>query len=315
MRIKNISLALTFFYFFQAGTFAQKIIRPKEIIKDKEFACGIMVQGNQSSSPAPIDTLHPFHARSNDIYWMLPQWGSRNVLKNTSSITKKNAVVYKNDAKKISFYKRKNQHTEIEMEVLGSTEYHRPRKADEEWIHLLLEQNFQPKTNLSETVKLIYKTRFKLVYCENKTGSGYNSDLHTAQFTQYLAIEDGNKKSTGYGDFLWFGLPFYDYRYPDVQLYAAKDTGKTDATQKFIYTMASRDLFGENPTPKKWIIIDRDILPFVKKAYQTAKENGYLKNTTFEDLTISSMNIGWEIPGTFDCGMLFRSPSLTAIFR
>ena len=55
------------------------------------------------------------------------------------------------------------------------------------------------------------------------------------------------------------------------------------------------------------------IYPFIKNAFETCKKNGYMDGSHFNDLAISSMNVGWEVPGTFDCGILFECPSLTAV--
>jgi len=143
----------------------------------------------------------------------------------------------------------------------------------------------------------------------------FNPDLHTAQFSQYFTIQDNNKDSESYGDFFWFGLPFYDYRYENIELYAAQDIGKDDASNKFIFSVASRNIFDGTLHDKQWITIDKDILPFIKEAFKTAQERGYLTGSKFEDLAITTMNTGWEVPGTFDCGIVLESPSLTAIYH
>jgi len=40
-----------------------------------------------------------------------------------------------------------------------------------------------------------------------------------------------------------------------------------------------------------------------------------LKDTQLEDLGIGSMNFGWEVPGTFDCGLQFKNLRLTAMLK
>jgi len=46
-----------------------------------------------------------------------------------------------------------------------------------------------------------------------------------------------------------------------------------------------------------------DILPYIKSAYQLAKDRNYLSNTTWDDLYIGSTNIGWELPGTYNASV------------
>ena len=104
-------------------------------------------------------------------------------------------------------------------------------------MHLLLERNFTEAPFLKDVEKLTYAIKSKLLFCENKTGEEYTPGLPTAQVTLFLTIQNRNEQSTAYGDFFWFGLPLYDYRYEDIPEYAAQDLGKEDATRKFIYTI------------------------------------------------------------------------------
>jgi hypothetical protein len=134
--------------------------------------------------------------------------------------------------------------------------------------------------------------------------------LHTAPITLFLTIQNRNKESSSYGDF--FGLLLYDYRYQNISEYAAQDLGK-DASQKFIFTVADEELFKTTMHDLQWINIDKDIYPLIQKAFERCTEKEYMVNTGFNHLCISAMNIGWEIPGTCDCGILFECPSLMAV--
>ena len=146
-------------------------------------------------------------------------------------------------------------------------------------------------------------------FCVNKMGNDFDPGLHTAQITQFFTIQNRNENSPHFGDFFWFGLPLYDYRYPDIEQYAAEDLGKDDATKKFIFSVASRELYQGAMHDYQWISIEKNILPLIKNAFSTAQGRGYLQGTNFEELCLTSMNIGWEVPGTFDCGIIFECPS------
>lgn len=303
------------FLLFPLFTQCNTTTNSREIIRDRNFHNGIKVQGHTTSYPAPIDTLYPFKYSTDTVYWLLPQWGSKLVMQNIPPLIVDDSIIYRNKAKKVSFFKNKSKAVEITLEVIASEEYEHPRQMNEDWPHLLFEQYFNTPLKLIRTDKLVYKTKCKLLYCSDKMREQFNPDLHTAQFSQYFTIQDNNKDSESYGDFFWFGLPFYDYRYENIELYAAQDIGKDDASNKFIFSVASRNIFDGTLHDKQWITIDKDILPFIKEAFKTAQERGYLTGSKFEDLAITTMNAGWEVPGTFDCGIVLESPSLTAIYH
>lgn len=284
----------------------------REIIRDRNFDCGILLQGNSSAQPIPIDTLKPYTNENKAISWYLPQWGSRHVLQAISPITKKDTIQYGNEAKRISFIRNHKQATKIQLEVFASNEYEKPRTLNEEWPHLLLEQQFDNPLKIADLDSLVYKTHCKLLFCDNKMNADYNPNLHTAQISQFFIIQNRNKSSANYGDFFWFGLPLYDYRYRFIQQYAAEDIGKSDASNKFIFSVASDKLFNGSLHDNEQISIKQNILPYITQAFQTAQQRGYLADTALNDLYITAMNIGWEVPGTFNCGIVFETPSLIA---
>lgn len=311
-RLRQLGLLFALFFLF-TGCAPTPVSR--EIIQDRDFHGGIRVQGDNSSLPAPIDTLYPFHFSTDMVYWLLPQWGSKSVMQKTLPIISNDSVIYQHKAKRVSFFKNKNQTVEIRLDLIASQEYDHPRAMGEDWPHLLLEQYFNNPPKLIEADRLIYKTKCKLLYADNKMGDQFNPDLHTTQITQYFTIQDNNKSSESYGDFFWFGIPFYDYRYEYTELYAARDIGKEDASRKFIYSVASPDIFNGTMHAKEWVTIDKDILPFIKEAFETARQRGYLAGSGFEDMVVTTMNVGWEVPGTFDCGIVFETPSLKIVCR
>ena len=311
---KAIAVSCIFSTLFVFSLFSQKNKKEDmhEIIQDRNFENGILIQGNNSAFPAAIDSLKPFGNNSKSASWALPQWGSRHVLQAISPITKNDTIRYGNKAKRISFIRNQKQATEIQLEVFASKEYEKSRTLNEEWTHLLLEQQFENPVKVTDLDSLVYKTHCKLLFCENKMNADYNPDLHTAQISQFFIVQNRNNASANYGDFFWFGLPIYDYRYRYIEQYAAKDIGKSDATNKFIFSVASEKLFNGTLHDNEQIFINRNILPYIAQAFQTAKQRGYLTETSFDDLYITAMNIGWEVPGTFDCGIVFETPSLIA---
>lgn len=287
----------------------------KNLILDQLFNNGILVQGSSSAQPEPIVKINLFAESFYQANWYMPQWGSRYLIANNTRQINNDTIILRNNAKKITFFKTKEKSILIGLYVFASEEYDEPRELNEDWVHLLLEQKYEENLPLLNTRELTYSIKAKLQFCENKMGNAFDAGLHTAQITQFFTIQNRNANSAHFGDFFWFGLPLYDYRYRDIQEYSAQDLGKDDASNKFILSVATKELYNGSLHDMTWKTIDRDILPFIKKAFVTAQKRGYMKGTLYEDLYLTSMNIGWEVPGTFDCGILFECPSLIVSFN
>lgn len=284
-----------------------------KIITDNLFTGGINLVGLSSSDPKPIEVLYPFGKANFQTVWKMPQWASRFNLLGVKPEKKNDSIIYKNEGKKISFL-LKNGAALVNIEVYASKEYLTARKEGELWPHLLLEQKTNP-IKLVNLKKLTYNIDAKLNFAINKMGEAYNPSLHTCQITLYLLVQNNNKRSVGYGDYFWFGLPLYDYRYRDLKEYGAQDLGKEDATKKYILNVASKTLFSGSLHDQQWIFINKDIYPQLLAAFNQAKEKSYLKTSSISDMSIESTNLGWEVPGTFDCSIQFKGLKLTGITK
>lgn len=286
-----------------------------EIIEDHFFKDGISVHGYTTAQSEAIGYLYPFGDNKKTPHWLLAQWGSFNTLSSPSFTTQNDTIIYQNKAKRIYFIPQKDKPIRLGLEVYASREYNNPRQPDEDWVHLLFAQNYTNPLLLKDIQNLNYKINAKLLFCNNKMDKDYDLNHHTAQITLYITIQNQNKESSNVGDFFWFGLPLYDYRYKNIEEYGAEDLGKEDASKKFILTVASAELFQTSMHFLDWITIDKDIYSLLENAFKSAQDKGYMKNCSWNDLCISSMNIGWEVPGTFDCGILFDTPSLTTVLK
>ncbi|MBC9928971.1 hypothetical protein [Chitinophaga qingshengii] len=283
------------------------------LMGDTAFSDGIILRGSNSAAPAVADTIKPFDEAMEVPRWMLAEWGSRHLLNRVQPQRAANKVIYANDGKKMVF-ERTAKGTRIDMEIFTSAEFKEARKDGEDWPHLLLEQSFPHPLRMDSMSALWLKMDTRLMYCMNKMKPAtYRKKLHTAQFSLYLAINNRNRHSAGYGDFVWFGVPLYDYRYNDIKRYEARDKGKADATGKFIYSLAGREVYTGSFHDGKWRHISKDLYPAIRRAFETAKRNGYLKSSSWDDMYITGMNIGWEVPGTFDAGLQLEGLSLTAV--
>ena len=312
--MKKKFIIITSLVFVLSGCISTKKDTHKEyeILKDLTIEKGIIIKGTNSANPSAKSIIYPLGEidNSNPI-WTLAEWGSKKTLSNVTPKTTKDGITYSETGKNISF-KKENNTVEVTMEVIASEEYDAPRKAGESWPHLLMEQKIDEVNKIENADKMDFTLDVKLVQNEMKMKDfEFDPGLHTAQISIYFTVADVNRNSQGYGDYLWFGLPIYDYRYPNgIEEYSAQDLGKDDATNKFIYKPASSEVFEGNVDNQKWIQINLDILPFINNAIKTARERGYLKNSNISDLALTSSNIGWEVQGTFDCSIKYKNLSL-----
>ncbi len=108
-------------------------------------------------------------------------------------------------------------------------------------------------------------------------------------------------------------MPFFDNRHEVPPAYMAKDVGKGDATGKFIYTVDGKAV---GIAPRKlgqWLTLDVDLLPFIKSGLQEAATRGYLKDADPHHYAVANMNLGWEIPGTFDAAVQIKDLAILGI--
>lgn len=174
-----------------------------------------------------------------------------------------------------------------ELQLSGSAHYLKARGAGEAWPHLLLEQSLTPR-KLCARRHIFVNAECRVEEVCNRMGAEYDPALHTCQFQLYFLLSGRGK------DRFWFGISVYDYRYPEgCDDFYCVDGGKADNTGLYIYRVGNRSL------PQK-SILSLDILPYVKRALSKAHEGGFIRKTAFEDLRFESMNVGWEVQGTFD---------------
>jgi hypothetical protein len=108
-------------------------------------------------------------------------------------------------------------------------------------------------------------------------------------------------------------VPFYDNRHEVPPAYMAKDVGKSDATGKFIYTVAGRAVGVTPLTDGRWLTVRANLLPHIKSGQREAVKRGYLKTADEHDYAVVNMNLGWEMPGTFDAAMQVRDLRIRAV--
>lgn len=198
----------------------------------------------------------------------------------------------------------------LRLSLDASGEYDSPRRAGEAWPHLLVEQTTLGERcpTLDRVTALKLRVRSRILGCKCHMDSP-DPSLHCAQTTLFFTVSD-----SAHNDMWWFGVPIFDNREYVRAEYMALDLGKDDCTGKFIYTAAQTEFtsrsfhsFGD------WIDYDRDILPLIARGICEAKRRGYTKSDSLSDCRLTTMNLGWEITGTYSAAMEISRLSLEAV--
>lgn len=277
----------------------------RELITDPQFRRGFILSEPKPGKHVRYGEIRGFIGSPSPL-WGLSQWSSKFPLEPTSAV--RNSVQYgcSNSAKGIVI----NGSGEITMIINSRIEYGpRARKAGDPWVHLLVEQEFKDPAQLAEIASATLRVNARLLWSRNLHDGDYSPDTHAAQFQIFFTVQNRNRQSPGHGDLLWFGVPLYDNRSRFPNAHKARDFG---GTEKFIFTPAGETFMESSSHDGQWIVVQRDLLPLMREALQTAWAAGFLKSSKdMRDYAISGMNMGWELPGTFDVAMQVRGLSLT----
>ncbi len=319
-KIDRLSLGL-FFCFNLCLVAAQAAEKSVPLIDDTTFQRGFWVIAPDQPTRVVQGKLVPFVGEKQpEPLWDVDQWSSRFSLIDAKREERPDGSVrFADAAKAVVFFPdrtrepadswEKNRRPDMRMEVRGIVEYKNDfPKPGSAWPHLLLERHFIEKPRLSDLESVRFRIRFRIAEQKKIDREGWNDAMHTAQFQCYLTINNLNEKSPGYGDYLWFGVPMYDTRYRHTPEYKALDfsTNEKQGTGKFICNPAGKEYFQESAIDGNWITIDRDILPLLRDAVDSAWERGYLPaSKNLADYGLGCMNIGWEVPGAIDVAAEF----------
>lgn len=266
----------------------------RNLLKDSNFEEGFLI--GHIDSIVYTGTMLEWKWKTVTPSWKICQWCSHFPLYENCQIetTAKKKSIF-NSQKRVD----RNEDGSVVLSIQTDQEYPEPRKAEDGWPHLLLEQFFEG-IHLSSMHQLVMDIDFEFVDFKDHLGA-LRTPLHTFQVSWYLAVGNRNRASKGYSDFFWFGLPFIDHpRFDFPQSYRAIDGGKEDATNKFIIAIEPQKFLKEKTKVGNHYLVKFPALEEIKEAFAFAKKQGFLSTTNFEDLEIISTNFGIEDTGTFD---------------
>ena len=212
----------------------------------------------------------------------------------------------------------------LRLEVAADAEYDAPRRADQNWLHLLLQRDFAPSERVSfaDVESLVFTCDAQVLRSERlMSDEEFDPNLHATQASVYFAISNDDPESPDFRDFIWFGVSFFDDRWEIQTDYVAVDGDpKSIGTGKLIYRLGEQRtiddiLGGVNPFSKKPVRIEIDLAKYLGDALRAAKERGFLTETRVEQMKTAHFNFGWETPGTYRAALEIKNPRLVATLK
>lgn len=293
------------------SAFAAETPAERELIGDNHFEQGFILWETPPGKHVKYGELPG--AKNTKPVWGLSQWSSRFPL--AAGASKRlygGAMVWSNAAKAVTVGPDGTRQADLILAVNTGAEYQpKSRNAGEPWVHLLVEQELESPVPLAKLSAAKLHIEARLLRAKKMPMANYSPGVHAAQFQIYFTVQDRKPGSKGYGDLLWFGVPIYDDRYPFPNEFAEQDFG---GTAKFIVMPAGKNFYDVSAQEGKWIAIDKDLMPLMREALNTAWSRGFLKGSkAFEDYYIGGVYMGWELPGSFDVAMQVRKLSLRAV--
>ncbi|MDB6175187.1 MAG: hypothetical protein JWL59_4498 [Chthoniobacteraceae bacterium] len=284
--------------------------RERELINDAHFQRGFILWKTEPGQHVCYGTLAGPNAKDEPV-WGLSQWDSRFPLNPANQKALPGDVLLcENPAKSIVFGSVEKGSVDLTLAANSDIEYGpQIRKAGTPWVHLIVEQEFKSPAFLEKLSAATLHLEARLVRSRNPRETEQSPGIHAAQFQLFFTVQNRNRQSPGFGDLLWFGIPIYDNRDRFAPEFKSQDFG---GTGKFIFTPGARTFSPESTHDGQWVHIEKDLLPLMHQALQTAWTKGFLQGSKIPaDYAIGGMNMGWELPGSFDVSMEIRALSLS----
>lgn len=211
------------------------------------------------------------------------------------------------------------------MELNASQEYPRDRIEEGEWCHMLIASSLTENTVVADTNAINLTLDIQLKKNEDRHLLNYHENP-VGQFLMYIQITSASPNETS-GKTFWFGIPLFDTQTPyarDMAEGASEDFASGANTGGLIYKISGTDIYGDgNVTLNDYKLhsINIDLKPYFERAINLAhrtqmSSGGYFwTDTEFEDLVITDLNLGYELPGRRDMGIEISNFSLMAIYE
>ena len=278
-----------------------------ELLRDADFRRGFRTIAPTAGQRLVLGQL-PGEATAGMPAWDLDQWHSRFPFTNPPALITAGQRVFTNAAKWVVV-----SNGCVTLGVDSRPEYANAlrRSPAEPWVHLLAEQAITNCPSLAQLSALRLRFAARLNDSETFKPPGYTPDLHAAQFQLVVTVGNTRRDSGGYGDFLWFVVPLYDDRHAQPPRYVNRDFA--DPSAKLIFNPGTDAFTTNRLRDGGWATVDRDIRPLLLEALQEAWRLGYLQGSRDPaNYRLTTLNLGWEVPGLHRVALALGQLSVTA---
>lgn len=303
---------------------------PRELVPDPTFAGWFHIRGlGVPDDDGAVQGVFRSSGKVGKPAWTLAQWASRHNLADPAASRQlqldADRFAITNASKRVVVNSRTG---EIELGLFASACYGHARRAGESWPHLLASVPLTDTRYASEACRVTGMKRLDVSFsCRLDTFADRqpkaDPKLHAAQFQLFLYVQNLKQGDDGFGDMMWFGIPVFDNRFPVKEEHYQRDGGKADASGKFIYGLSSKVCLADSEgfvrnnrllagKDARWVDFRANVAPWIVYAYKLARKNGFLATTELQDLYVSGLNFGWEMPGAYDASMRLRDLSLVS---
>ncbi len=261
-----------------------------------------------------------------DPVWQFAEGNSRSTLESQTLQTTASGAVYWQDPYAMLMVATPDlpEH-DLTVAVNGYEQYngvyYQPQ-PQQGWVFHLAQQQFSypgnyssGSPNMSSLDHLYFRVYAQLLQDDPNIRSGYDSNIHAAQFLIYFTVQNLNPNNSGCcAEYVWFGITLYDDRYDVPGLSTLQDAG---GTERYIYNVGAAPFVNQGLQPGgTGLLFEGDLLPMMREALLSAWEHGFLTGSNvLSDYRIGGMNIGWEVTGLNDVSMRVSDLSLRYVTK
>ena len=295
-----------------------KLRREDSLLSDSSFKNGFGLFSPETTTAHVEDRLIDYNGEAetdfynpeadHSYYWTMCQWWTPYNFVNATYSKNGETHIYENESRRLEVNPNEGSlHMELNADMEYEEKFGGPRDPAASWSHFLIQQNFPSELVKSpSTFEDLYVEMDVTIEESTYLGEGQPLGAECAQLLFYFCLfnrvpADSNPEEVGVnGTGMWFGVPIYDSRYDYVDRYIGGDTGFVGSTNRMIYSIPSQSYMGRGPVEMNHTYKIRiDVLDLLKEAFIYGVKNDYLPNCLWNNLYLTYMNFGWELPGQY----------------
>ena len=295
-----------------------KLRREDSLLSDSSFKNGFGLFSPETTTAHVEDRLIDYNGEAetdfynpeadHSYYWTMCQWWTPYNFVNATYSKNGDTHVYENESRRLEVNPNEGSlHMELNADMEYEEKFGGPRDPAASWSHFLIQQNFPSELVKSPSTSADLYVEMDVTIEESTyLGEGQPLGAECAQLLFYFCLfnrvpADSNPEEVGVnGTGMWFGVPIYDSRYDYVDRYIGGDTGFVGSTNRMIYSIPSQSYMGRGPVEMNHTYKIRiDVLDLLKEAFIYGVKNDYLPNCLWNNLYLTYMNFGWELPGQY----------------